>query len=783
MKSAPLALLALALVLGLALGLGGGLVLGEGGGPPALAATADPRGLASGPPVEGQDPSPVRLDTDGLARGTRPGPSEPSGPSPAARRAASRAVADAASPDEDTSAWDGVVTGKVLDPAGAPIAGAVVVSYNSYRDSRHEVRGETTEHVGRGYEGLGDVEESLAGEAERALRTKRNERRAEVGADGRFRLEGLRPGMQRLLARAEGFVFDSVECRTGEEALIVGTEVSVFRLDVRLPDGSAPEVAYIATESRNRSEQYLWTPERPELRLASPTLAFRAYAGDVQKLDWRNLVGDHVSAEVSLNLELDGEGPHLVQLEAAQMVRVRVHDTSSARPRVDAWVRMVADEGSEPEEDAWFRGGNGRATSLTQGKDEVFVAKDLAAGRYWLAVGRGDRTPEVVEPVEVTPGVTEVSVEVGELDMGRFLVIECRTPTGRPALDVDFTARVARKSGGTSSGDVSHMDRGQGTYWIARSVLLHDAAPDEIERVELTAVSPAFGSAEFEVEPDAASHLVNFSAPADLLVLVTGDVSAGFAVHLTAVDGDGKSEPSGWFRVGHDGSERVGLDGRTLFAGIQPARYTVRLHRVGREDYGGQSLPVASAELEVVPGRNELTLAVPALHEVRVHAPDGSQGQHFQLSAVRDGSDGEDWRGMHTQLGEDKRATFTGVPAGTYTLRSWGGAGMSMPMTVVVPGGEVVWDPPKADCLRISDVEADSAAAKAGLLDGDLVTAVDGKAFESPEAVQMIPMRLRGEALSFTVQRGAQTFEVKLGPVASGPGGGPWGFQLQPHTR
>jgi len=66
----------------------------------------------------------------------------------------------------------------------------------------------------------------------------------------------------------------------------------------------------------------------------------------------------------------------------------------------------------------------------------------------------------------------------------------------------------------------------------------------------------------------------------------------------------------------------------------------------------------------------------------------------------------------------------------------------------------------------LSDVEANSPAAKAGLQDGDRIEAVDGKQNPSWEDVNMRVVASAGEPLHLTVERSGRQFEATVTPTA-----------------
>jgi S1-C subfamily serine protease len=64
---------------------------------------------------------------------------------------------------------------------------------------------------------------------------------------------------------------------------------------------------------------------------------------------------------------------------------------------------------------------------------------------------------------------------------------------------------------------------------------------------------------------------------------------------------------------------------------------------------------------------------------------------------------------------------------------------------------------------EITEVAADSPAAKAGLQDGDVITAIDGDSITSPEAVRAaVQAKQSGDEISVTYTRNGQSNTVKV---------------------
>lgn len=673
----------------------------------------------------------------------------------------------------DQSGWNGAITGSVVDARGNPIVGASVTSDNAFTSWSTKVQSRSTNAVGRGYAGPTDIEEGLARTAEARLRSRRDRRRVATASDGTFRLEGLRPGQHRLMIQAEGFVFGNEVHSVGDEVIAVGEPVAIFTLDVRLPDGSQPDLAIIGTGDDNRPTYYEWKPDAPELRMRERRVRFQVWAGDVERLDWRTVIAEFASPATALSLAADGQGPHEVLLEPAQLLRVTVDDASSSGPRIPAWMKIIPADGARPADKDWTRS---EAQTVTRQETGRFAASGLAAGDYWLGVGRGASTPELVDRITLVEGTTRHRVALGELTRSDFLEVTCRTAEGLPVLGVKINAVTKAEGGGSSSGNSNGITRGPGVYWVTWSSIYRGYDPANVESVELTAKSKAFGDAGVELAPGSSAVEITFVEPADLELLVTGDLAGKYAAYLARAEAEGEVERMNPYFGGMRGMESVDAAGRALFSGKQPGAYV--LHVFEGDGRHGRATPLITEDVVLRPGSNAMTVALPTLHDVALHAPKGREGQRFWMR--RDDSDGSGAprTDRNGRLGEDLRCTFEGVPAGRYLVGTWGRSG-NQQMTVDVPGGEVVWDPQEPDCLRASPVTAGSAAHEAGLRDGDLVIAIDGKDVDARRGVSVLPIRLMNETLQLTVVRDGRTLNVTAGPFGERNGG----VRFSPHTR
>ncbi|MEM6673668.1 MAG: PDZ domain-containing protein [Planctomycetota bacterium] len=758
MNSARPALLAL--LFGLAIGVGIGFVLGgrPDGGVRAAPATVergtavsrgasptvrDDRGAATLATVSAPDASTTASVDDGIE---------------GAARAASAGVGarvTATFEGDDAADWTESISGTVVGPDGAPLEGATVAAQADGPSRTRLSAVRSTSSVGRAYEGPDSIDDALAERAESLIRSRRGLRTATTDAAGAFVLEGLPPGKNSLRAYADGLVFDRVEIYTGETARLKGQPVGAFRLEVLLPDGSTPDEAVVEIIEERRSQFYKWSREEPEVRLESRAANLKVLAGNVERLDWRTYASDYASKETRIELARDGEGPHVVELQARSPLRVVVSDESGLEPPLRSWVKVVPAARAEADLDSALD----ESEKLDRGDTAAFTAPDLAAGSYVVAVGRGEGDPEVTDTVEVTAGGTEHRVVLGAVDMERFVVARCVGPDGLPLGDVRFTYEITRESGDYSGG-ANATERAPGEYWLTFSGLSTAGRAEPGVKVILSADSTSYGKIERELAPDESEVLVEFRPTCSLVVQVDGDLSVGFTVSATLIEDD---EDENRFNGYSYGNERTPIDetGHAELTGLQPGRYRVSLYK--GSDRRSWSAPAMNEEVQVSPTGANVRFVAPSFHVVQVYAPDVEVGTTMVIQKAGDSeyTFSQDW---YKEIDEEHRVVFSNVPAGDYVITCWGTTQWSQDVTV--PCGEVLFEPQEINAYEVMSVEPDKLGAEAGLQKGDVVTAIDGKAFEGNTFYSLLQLGLSsGEAVVFTVQRGSTAVEISLGPI------------------
>ena len=700
-----------------------------------------------------------------------------------AKRITQRVAASHGLANVDVPAWTGEITGWVLDEDGHPIAGAVVSTFNTERRQDRTLRLRSTDDVGRSFrkpksfeEAVDSMEETVAQWLERDVADTSHLRTAESDATGSFRLTGLRDGAHLVSAHAEGFMIQPEPAKVGESVEFTGKPVQVLELDVRLPDGTQPTEAAIAVASHRRPTFYAWSPESPTLRLPGPVFDLQAYAGEVKSLGLSDAVAAFESDKISIDLDRGNDGPRVITLHPARLLRVHVNDTSTTQPRLQVWVKVI------PDGDELIDWTSERVRVLINEGPGQFLLKGLDEGAYVVGVGRGDsREVEIQRTVRMGAGTETVQVTLGEPDMSSLIVVRCISPSGRPVKDVRFTYRYVALQDGeaqrASSGTVSAQPGTAGTHWVNGGKIFSRRSPGSQERVTLIATSERFGTIEAPIDMRTRELTMPFEPACALTLTATGAGQEPYVIGICAVrESHGAiaewAKPTRKFTDDH--RKPLDRDGRAVFRKLQPGTYEVLLERDGADFLGMRhrlALVTLRAPVE------EVTVAIPPLHTVEVFAPRMAPGSELRL--IQEGASLEDpYLAKRSEVDSEERCVFENIPAGRYTL--WARHHRGCEVAVQVPSGRITFETKSPNALRVRTLRAGGPAALAGFQLGDVITHINGQAPTGPTAPAMTSARIATAQVTLTIRRGTATLDLPMGPVGETDSGAPnTGFVLR----
>lgn len=624
-------------------------------------AGAPPRDRAREPEWAAPFPSPGPSSRP-RARDDRPPREEASAPDPGDLPPADVGVRDlaeeAAAELEKTLAGDvatrfldgdGVIRGTVRDADGRPVAGATVTAAPEAQPFRLALSSRLAREQPHLDRDLADVaRDAMQGELWR-----RHVRRAAVtGADGGYEIRDLAKSRHRLTAYHGLYTVKPVtpqQANVEPDAVVdfVAQPAQEVRVEVRLPDGTPPEYAWLSWTGPQGSGGDSWTPDPGTVRLPVGTCRVRAQAwvpGPLQSPEVERRVSAAASEEV-LVLQLEGRRVLEARLDLPEGLAMPESVEFGLR-RVEAGAPLDADSLKLEEMQKGHGSTAGRAAWYDLEPGHYAVAAFL--DRRWLlghAVARlGEEATEVGVPME-GPGADALAVVL--LDPGGG-------PVGGRAWFHVYSGPKERRRGHAAA-----VLRGTDGTWFLRVPDL-----DRSGEALLRATAQGYGTAHEPFDARSPGRVtVRFRKPASLRLRV--ERYAGSAVV-------GRLQATLWAEGGWAASRQVPADGACDFGSVQPGDYALYLHVQERNDRWA----ILRQDLSLGAGDHERSVAVPALYALRVRVP-GNGGGTVVLTS-RDPAIGSARRDARAQ---DGIAAFDALAAASYEVQIGGRR-----MEVRVPG-------------------------------------------------------------------------------------------------
>jgi hypothetical protein len=638
----------------------------------------------------------------------------------------------------------GTISGKVKNERGQPVAGVVVRA--SFQGDRRDRR--PTWKKGDGPPPDDDLQGELQRFIEDSERNRAMRRSATTGENGEFTLDGLVDDRYSLQAFLSGFVVspDQSElawnAKPGVWVEFTASPVQVVKVDVRLADGTVPKKANLVVRVRNSSTSELWRPDTPELRLGVGAYAISATAGDRE--EW--------SAEPQNVTLKEGAPPAPLsfKLTARTGIRGRVRVPKGyALDSLSVFATRFA--GTTPPDEQTLRGGQNSWASQWNGYE--FSILDLAPGNWLVGAGTWESV-FTTKVVEVKAGVlTDTILEITDAGASG-LVVRVVAPDGSAAADVNLHVFADRFD---ASETFSVRPKTDGAWVVAAK-----KEGTEPKDCFLQAHSERYGSKTVPLPGVSGGELkIEFAEPASLDVTVTGYAGSNVEGRLKI---DAKPIMAGrerHSRVYYSSSrdDQIGPDGKQTLRPLQPGRYRVELQYM-QERWNSSVLD--HVDVDVRAGANQVTIAAPAVYSLTVVAPGEPAGTHIGISQIG-GSGSERWG--RSPVGADGTSTFEGLSAGTYRLILYSKAMRQRSMKVTIPAaGSVTFKEDVETALVLKALDSDGFLASSGLQAGDVITGVDGTAFDGarPAAQVLLGLVSARKELKLQITRAGKALEVTV---------------------
>ena len=676
---------------------------------------------------------------------------------------------------------DGEITGSVLDENGSPLANITVIAT---RSDLRLAEGETTDHIGAGAPPEDSLREALEKAAKSWAEGRDKRARVTTNGNGKFRLSGLTEGRYRVSAYKEGWVLNASgarECFPGDVLVFRAMRVSPLTLGVTLPDGTKADEAIVEISYGRSNEKAHWSTEEPTLRLSSPRLQLRVFAG---MLETREYQRDTKSLYRSEQMTVDAEALAGTTLEVVLEARPGIQGKlTKSWTGLDTSQVMIATLESEGEFKPEGPHKNRQNTTVQSGE---FLFLDLEEGLYVVGIqdGRSSKTELVNHQfVQVQDGLVQVDLDVPPPDASEHLLVRCLDPKGQPLSGVNLRS-LATWDGGSDNNGLRPKMAPDGAYWVRKDSL---GMPDYNAwavrgKIVLTATSQLYGTQTAELTSAIGEVTILFTDPVSLSVNIAGYADLEYkdevSVHLMAQDSRGNynsevASTSGNYR--RNNAPVISKLGDIKFTSVAPGSYEAQLRKGGR--WGGGDI---IDKVAVILGGADsfVQLTPPRLHDFVVYAP-GLPDRSYLI--LRPGSPNSDDNnnsfgsfgyyggssGSNARLDSSKRAVFKNLKAGVYTLQNgWDGEGVE----VTVPSGEFVFQPKMPNVIKIAISDKEGQMHKAGLRGGDVILSVNGVSVEQAGLYQGAFAALQKGGAQVQMRRDGATQTVEILAISGNAG-------------
>jgi len=692
-------------------------------------------------------------------------------------------------PARDRPRGDKAISGRVVDAKGVPLAGVVL---RAVRHGDPVPLRPNLDHMGKAAPPPPTLEETVRHAIADYYESGGEFGETTTGSDGRYRIGELRDGRYSVEAWKSGCILSAAPGPNSGDVRPDATldwnarEVVAQRVTVELPDGTTAPCATISWRKQGRDDPeggQGWVAESPELALQAGLFDLRASLGHpTEGPAWPDyLVSEWTKATVAAS---GGGEPVVLRLVAKPVLRGRLVLSTGGTPPQAVVKAKRLDAGERVDLELMRRNGEGIQSDWVNNGEYHFV--ELKPGRYVVTVQRFWEAPLLADTtVEIADQTVQHDFTIPELDPATCVAVTVRGPDGSLLPTANFQWKFDR---GTNSdwNDCTADRRDIGLWWLP----LETARSGDFDplgnwgadaRLYLIVSHEEYGTTAAEIWPTTRQAEVKFNAPATLIVTVPGLVGSDFAgqVNLSLGRiGKGLAAASGG-----SGGEPNKEEGIARLGPVEAGRWRLAMWVSSGKSHRWSQFEAASVELDLAPGENRASLAIPPLYRFEIRMPEGTEGQ-LQLELMGGKLANRRWGwGAVEKGGPTPKAVFDDVPAGDYRVTLSGtNAGV---MLVRVPGSGTLfdWTPLAINALRIAYQETPGEIVALGLLDGDLITAIDGKAITSHVDLQVMWTLARAQReLALSIVRGDESVVVKV-PGSKLSNNGRLGATFEPVSR
>jgi hypothetical protein len=541
---------------------------------------------------------------------------------------------------------EGSVTGTVRDPAGVPIEGVIVTALPeaqpfglavAWREARERP------HVDRHLDEVARY--AIEGELWRRyarITTK-------SGPDGHFELKGLMDAPHTLTAFHDAYDVKPLSHRgkVVPDAVVdfLARPVAEVRVEVLMPDGTVAEHAWLKWQGPHGPGWGPWMQERATARLPLGSCKVQASTTvpePLQSEEVEHEVGPRASDE-KLILQLAGRRILTARLVLPEgfvvpkTVQYRLRPVANATEEVDP-ESLLQDESQR------------HAKSRSPGQAFWY---DLEPGHYLVAAFLEKRRLLAHAIAEVGAEASEVELPVEAPEIGTYVTARLMGPDGGPVPgQVSFRVITGPENRPRPQrADALQRDDGAWLVFLDRV----DPGKDGSEAT-LRVATRDYGSVLHPFHLGGGGTItLRFGKPASLKLQLDRYGGSG-------VEGSLYAALRG--KIGADAWRLVSPNGSCDLTGVQPGDY--RLLLVVRKQK--RNWPIYQRRINLDPGEDEMSLAMPALHTLRVRWAGKAR---LRSATLRSDDEGIGPFRREARLA-GRVATFDFLGAGSYEIRCGG---------------------------------------------------------------------------------------------------------------